>query len=97
MENRIALYSPHTSFDSILGGVNDWLAAAFDLKKSCPIKPNNPNPENGVGRLCTLKNKITIDQAVELIKKHVGIEHVRLARARNSGNKIFNNKCNNFS
>lgn len=30
LENRIAVYSPHTSFDSIRGGVNDWLASAFE-------------------------------------------------------------------
>jgi dinuclear metal center YbgI/SA1388 family protein len=26
IEERIAVYSPHTSFDSVAGGVNDWLA-----------------------------------------------------------------------
>lgn len=31
IENKIALYSPHTSFDSIRGGVNDWLAGAFGI------------------------------------------------------------------
>lgn len=29
MENRIAVYSPHTSFDAIQGGVNDWLLQPF--------------------------------------------------------------------
>ena len=28
-ENRIAIYSPHTSFDAIKGGVNDWLISCF--------------------------------------------------------------------
>ncbi|XP_011503378.1 PREDICTED: putative GTP cyclohydrolase 1 type 2 NIF3L1 isoform X2 [Ceratosolen solmsi marchali] len=39
LENKIALYSPHTSFDSIQGGVNDWLTSAFDIKESYPIEP----------------------------------------------------------
>lgn len=33
LENKIAVFSPHTSFDSVQGGVNDWLAQAFGKKK----------------------------------------------------------------
>lgn len=29
VENRIAIYSPHTSYDALAGGVNDWLLQAF--------------------------------------------------------------------
>ena len=29
IENRIAVYSPHTSYDAVLGGVNDWLIKPF--------------------------------------------------------------------
>jgi len=29
IENRIAVYSPHTSYDALEGGVNDWLISAF--------------------------------------------------------------------
>jgi putative NIF3 family GTP cyclohydrolase 1 type 2 len=31
LENKIAVYSPHTSFDAVSGGVNDWLAGAFGM------------------------------------------------------------------
>jgi len=31
LENKIAVYSPHTSFDAVSGGVNDWLASAFGM------------------------------------------------------------------
>ena len=36
MENRIAVFSPHTSHDAVEGGVNDWLISAFGVwaKKS---------------------------------------------------------------
>uniref|UniRef100_A0A0A9YGC8 NIF3-like protein 1 n=1 Tax=Lygus hesperus TaxID=30085 RepID=A0A0A9YGC8_LYGHE len=30
LENRIAVYSPHTSWDAASGGVTDWLAGAFE-------------------------------------------------------------------
>ena len=29
IENRIAVYSPHTTWDSIDGGINDWILSAF--------------------------------------------------------------------
>lgn len=40
LENRIAVYSPHTSFDAVAGGVNDWLASAFVTKSVKPITQN---------------------------------------------------------
>ena len=29
IENRIAVYSPHTVFDSLAGGVTDWMLQPF--------------------------------------------------------------------
>ncbi len=34
-ENRVAIYSPHTSYDAVQGGVNDWLLKLFGGK--CPV------------------------------------------------------------
>ena len=39
LENRIAIYSPHTACDATLGGVNDWLAGGLiDVVSSDPIE-----------------------------------------------------------
>ncbi|XP_033340685.1 cytosolic iron-sulfur assembly component 1 isoform X2 [Megalopta genalis] len=90
LENKIAVYSPHTSFDSVKGGVNDWLASSFHsvLESSKPIEANSGNKEYGFGRLCTLKKQISIEEAVELVKKRTGLSHVRLARARQTNGFI---------
>lgn len=40
LENKIAVFSPHTSWDAVYGGVNDWLAEAF----SSYIQPNGKQP-----------------------------------------------------
>eukprot|EP00794_Sanderia_malayensis_P014312 gene14312-15801_t len=40
IENRIAIYSPHTCFDAVKGGVNDWLLLCFGDGKVCPITPS---------------------------------------------------------
>ena len=29
LENKIAIYSPHTAWDAVFGGVTDWLTDAF--------------------------------------------------------------------
>ncbi|GFO19885.1 nif3-like protein 1 [Plakobranchus ocellatus] len=44
MENRIAVFSPHTSYDALEGGVNDWLLSAFDVNKNS-VKPIEPSGE----------------------------------------------------
>lgn len=31
MENRIAVYSPHTTYDALCHGINDWLVAPFGI------------------------------------------------------------------
>lgn len=40
IENRIAIYSPHTTWDSIDGGINDWILSVFNTSKIEPIKKN---------------------------------------------------------
>ncbi|XP_050454996.1 NIF3-like protein 1 isoform X2 [Cataglyphis hispanica] len=88
LENKIAVFSPHTSFDSVKGGVNDWLAEAFELESRIPIQPDANNTNYGMGRLCTLKNRISIDEAVNLVKQRTNLKHVRLARAHGADGYI---------
>ena len=35
IENRIAVYSPHTCYDALQNGVNDWLISPFSKCQSC--------------------------------------------------------------
>jgi len=54
LENRIAVYSPHTSLDALKGGVNDWLAEAFGSQvASCaPLTLSYaPTPKNNCTHL----------------------------------------------
>ena len=41
IENKIAIYSPHTALDAAVGGVNDWLCEAFGMGSRKPIAPAN--------------------------------------------------------
>lgn len=83
----MAVYSPHTSWDATSGGVNDWLAKAFDVLTSAPIT------ETGCGRLLELSAPLSVSDAMHRVKKHIGIPHVQfgLARGKNIGT-VFQKK-----
>ncbi|KAK7076166.1 NGG1 interacting factor [Halocaridina rubra] len=44
LEKGIAIYSPHTSYDTLEGGVNDWLIQAFDGTNVIPLQPSLQAP-----------------------------------------------------
>lgn len=85
LENRIALYSPHTAWDCIRGGVNDWLARSLPHSLSTVILPNSINPEFGAGRHFSVvsDHPITVRQAVDKLKRHAGIDHINVAIGAN--------------
>lgn len=83
LENKIAVYSPHTSWDACPNGVNDWLADSLPNSKKVPAIPNESNPEFGGGRVCEISEPFTIKDAVEMIKKYTGLTHVHVATASN--------------
>ena len=34
LENRVAVYSPHTAYDVVADGVADWLIGAFSKRRT---------------------------------------------------------------
>ncbi|XP_040295704.1 NIF3-like protein 1 [Bufo bufo] len=165
LENRLAVYSPHTACDALANGVNDWLGRALGPCVSVPLRASTalshptgyghilefggnvpesvlsrvsalqgaslrtfplrsekegearvrlscshnallqalailsedpeayrgaelltlqkpPLLDTGMGRLCTLSEPVSIAAAVERVKSHVGLKHLRLALGR---------------
>lgn len=41
IEKRIAVYSPHTTWDNKNGGINDWIMQAFDTKRIESVENNS--------------------------------------------------------
>lgn len=78
LEHRISLYSPHTSWDSVKGGVNDWLACAFPFVESIPIMPGE-DPNTGAGRILRIESGFSLSEAIKSVKILTGLKHVRLA------------------
>lgn len=82
----ILVYSPHTALDSVPGGVNDWLADAFETSSRRPVTPfatNDTLPTSantslaGQGRIVELTSPIDLQTAVARVKAHLGLEVVR--------------------
>jgi len=78
MEKRIAIYSPHTSYDAVKGGVNDWLVSCFDGEVT-PITPSSDDSQTGMGRLVKLHTPLHIENVITTLKEHLGLSHVRVA------------------
>lgn len=64
LEARMAIYSPHTTADSVHGGVNDWLAEGLGDGETKPLRPVAPQYDvmayQLTGQQCDIvKNEIT--------------------------------------
>ncbi|KZV98856.1 NGG1p interacting factor 3 [Exidia glandulosa HHB12029] len=83
----VSVFSPHTSVDAAVGGVNDWLAAAFGADATVQaLKPSEASTEGassieGLGRRVTLAKPTALDVLVAKVKTHLGLEHVQLGRS----------------
>ncbi|MBN2686517.1 MAG: Nif3-like dinuclear metal center hexameric protein [Pontiellaceae bacterium] len=80
IQNNIAVYSPHTALDAVLGGVNDWLAEGVGAGKVSVLQPI-AGSDAGQGRLVQLDEPVTLETLAQRIKNHLGLEQLRLASA----------------
>jgi dinuclear metal center YbgI/SA1388 family protein len=76
---NIAVYSPHTALDAARGGMNDWLAEALGPGQTTPIVPASGQSDVGMGRRVRLETPLSLDEAKEKIRAHLGLTWLRLA------------------
>ena len=76
----IRLYSPHTALDAVRGGTNDWLAEGVGAGAVSVLAPL-PGTDAGAGRLVELREPAALEEILRRVKRHLGIEMLRLARA----------------
>jgi dinuclear metal center YbgI/SA1388 family protein len=80
IRNSIAVYSPHTAFDSASAGINQHLAIGLGLQEIAPLKPAlSGDPEEGAGRCGLIGEPLTRRELAERTKAFLNIEGVRLA------------------
>jgi dinuclear metal center YbgI/SA1388 family protein len=80
VQKNISVYSPHTALDSVIGGVNDWLADGVGEGEVSVLHPIE-NSDAGQGRLVELKRPVKLKTLTQRIKKHLGLKTVRIASA----------------
>ncbi|KAF4715582.1 NGG1 interacting factor [Perkinsus olseni] len=76
-----SLYCPHTQLDTTSGGINDFLCDAFGdiIAKKEGIEKHDKVEGAEVGRLITLTESQSVQEVVDRIKKHLGLNIVRVA------------------
>jgi dinuclear metal center YbgI/SA1388 family protein len=84
---RIAVYSPHTAFDSAPQGINERLAQGLGLRDIAPLKLH---PEGGgSGRFGTLEQPLTLLELGEKLKRFLRLERLQLVgRAEQTVRKV---------
>jgi dinuclear metal center YbgI/SA1388 family protein len=87
----VAVYSPHTGYDSARHGINQQLAELFDLQNVAPLRPAvsveaagtevpaapDASVQPGAGRYGDLRNSLTLGEFIGLVKQRLGIERVQ--------------------
>ena len=90
IKNDISLYSSHTNLDAVKGGINEELVKALGFKNSKLIEKNNIKgyEEAGIGRIVELKEKILVEDIINLIKEKLGVKNLRAVIAGKEIKKI---------
>jgi dinuclear metal center YbgI/SA1388 family protein len=79
IRHSIAVYSPHTAFDSASAGINQHLAIGLGLQEIAPLKPAaSGDPEEGSGRCGLIGEPLTRRELAERTKGFLNVDAVRL-------------------
>jgi dinuclear metal center YbgI/SA1388 family protein len=78
----VAVYSPHTSYDSADEGINRQIAATLNLSDVRPLRVVDAGVESagvneavGSGRCGNLPDEVSLIEFVELVKQALGVDH----------------------
>lgn len=74
MAARIAVYSPHTAFDSAARGINQRLAEGLELLDIAPLSADAAEPEIGVGRFGQLAEPLPLNELASRAAKFLKID-----------------------
>ncbi|CAF0721474.1 unnamed protein product [Brachionus calyciflorus] len=88
IEQRIAVYSPHTSWDSIDGGINDWILEAFETKKIESVESiSSLNHPSGFSK--NVKINLPSDTNKDILLKKLNVnDNIRLVSEKNLGQEV---------
>jgi dinuclear metal center YbgI/SA1388 family protein len=73
----IAVHSPHTGYDSAIGGINRQLADLLELRDVGVLRPatsESTSGEAGGGRYGSLKDAMSLGQFIEVVRRCLGAQ-----------------------
>jgi len=73
---QVAIYSPHTAFDSAREGVNQRLAAGLGLRGIWPLLPDDD--AEGAGRWGWLQEPLSLVQLADRVKQFLAIDRLQM-------------------
>ncbi|MBN2476126.1 MAG: Nif3-like dinuclear metal center hexameric protein [Pirellulales bacterium] len=73
---RIAVYSPHTAFDSAREGINQRLATGLGLREIAPLLPDEEGL--GAGRWGRIDPGTTLGQLAERLKQFLALDRLQM-------------------
>jgi dinuclear metal center YbgI/SA1388 family protein len=75
----VAVYSPHTAFDSARTGINQILAERLGLQEIAPLRPAASEDLSGLGsgRFGRLLHSGNLGQFLELVRNQLGMRHLQ--------------------
>ena len=75
----IAIYSPHTAFDSAAEGINQLALQRLNCAEIQPLLPKPGDPEGlGAGRAGTLPSPNSLNEFAERVKTIYGLSHLQI-------------------
>lgn len=75
IEHQIAVYSPHTSFDSAQSGINQRFAEGLGIVDPIPLQPIEGDPDElGAGRYGKLASAIPLSEFLNNVKSFLKID-----------------------
>jgi len=82
VKEDISLYACHTNLDSAKDGINETIVNMLGFSSNEIIEPNMSGKykDCGLGRIVRLEKEISICNLVELVKKNLNINNIRLVR-----------------
>lgn len=83
IRNNISYYAAHTNLDVAKGGLNDLLAKKLGLENTSMLEAVAAEGE-GIGRIGTLKNPVSLADYCEKIKDALGAEAVRFCGCKDA-------------
>lgn len=77
IKNDINLYSAHTNWDSVKGGLNDTLVKILGFEEGIIMDRNKFDKEAGIGRVVDLREEMKVIDTINLLKSSLGIKNLR--------------------